>query len=56
MQHGLIDEFYVNVNPVVLGKGIPLFKDIERRFDLELVEAKTFSCGVQGLYYRKLGA
>jgi Dihydrofolate reductase len=52
MRHNLIDEFRVNVNPVVLGKGLPLFKDIEERIPLELVENRTFRCGVAGLIYR----
>lgn len=48
MQLGLIDDYYINVNPVALGSGIPLFKD---KMNLQLVTAKTFSCGVVGLRY-----
>jgi dihydrofolate reductase len=52
MRAGLIDEFRVNVNPVVLGEGLPLFKDQNERIQLELVENKTFKGGVAGLVYR----
>lgn len=53
-QHGVIDEYRLFVNPVVLGDGIPLFKDIEGRIALELLRARTFRSGVVGLHYRKL--
>jgi len=52
MQHNLIDEFRLNVNPVVLGKGLPLFKDVQKHIQLELVQNKTFRSGVIGLIYR----
>jgi dihydrofolate reductase len=51
MQMGLIDEYRINVNPVVLGKGIPLFKDANDRINLRLLKAKTFESGVIGLHY-----
>jgi hypothetical protein len=39
------------VNPVLLGKGIPLFKDVPETTKLKLIESKTFSCGVIALHY-----
>lgn len=53
-KHGLIDEYRINVNPIVLGDGIPLFKGIADTIALELVRAKTFRSGVVGLHYRKV--
>ena len=50
---GLIDEYRINVDPVILGSGIPLFKDVKDRIHLKLLEAKTFHSGVVGLHYRK---
>jgi dihydrofolate reductase len=52
MQHNLIDEYWINVNPVLLGEGIPLFKNINDRVNLKLVRAKTFDYGVVGLQYQ----
>jgi dihydrofolate reductase len=52
MNLGLIDEYHLLVNPVVLGIGKPLFKNIEDRYNLKLVKAKTFTNGVVLLDYR----
>jgi dihydrofolate reductase len=54
MEHNLIDEYWINVNPVILGTGIPLFQNIHQRLSLELIQAKTFASGVVGLTYGKL--
>jgi len=51
LAEGLVDEFWVLVNPVVLGQGIPLFKDVKQMMQLKLVETKPFSCGVVALHY-----
>ena len=48
---GLIDEFWLFVNPVLLGQGIPLFKGVKETTKLKLVETKAFSCGVIALHY-----
>ena len=53
LNEGLIDEFWLFVNPIILGKGIPLFKDITGTTKLNLIESKTFACGVIALHYRK---
>jgi dihydrofolate reductase len=53
LNQGLIDEFWLFVNPIILGKGMPLFKDITETTRLKLVESKTFACGVIALHYEK---
>jgi dihydrofolate reductase len=50
---GLIDQFWLFLNPVILGAGIPLFKDVTARKQLKLVETKPFDTGVVGLHYEK---
>jgi dihydrofolate reductase len=51
MQHELIDEYQLVVQPIVLGGGLPLFNAIKERIDLKLFKTKTFGCGAVALYY-----
>jgi dihydrofolate reductase len=51
MAENLIDEYWLFVNPVLLGQGIPLFKDIKDRTKLKLVTSNAFSSGVVCLHY-----
>ena len=48
--HGLIDEFRIAVNPIILGNGTPLFKAGER-LKLKLLNSRTLSTGVVILRY-----
>lgn len=52
---GLVDEYRVLVNPLILGKGTPLFKDIERRIDLRLIRSRAFGNGNVLLCYAPAG-
>jgi dihydrofolate reductase len=48
----VIDEVGLNVHPVLLGSGIPLFLPMSRQVDLELLECKTFKNGCVFVMYR----
>jgi len=48
---GLIDEFWLFVNPILLGHGMPLFTADIDTTRLKLIESKTFSCGAIALHY-----
>ena len=47
----LIDEYKVWVHPVVLGKGKPLFPEMQQRISMKLFNSRTFSSGVVMLTY-----
>jgi dihydrofolate reductase len=51
---GLIDDYELFVNPVVLGGGTPYFPALDERIDLELVETRTFGSRVVYLHYRRV--
>ncbi len=47
----LIDEFYLFVNPVAIGNGKAIFKDIDEIQKFTLIESKGFDCGLVLLHY-----
>jgi dihydrofolate reductase len=49
---GLIDEIGFNIHPVLLGSGIPLFYEMNRQINLELIECKPFKNGCVYVLYR----
>ena len=51
--HGLVDEVILSIIPIVLGKGIPLFKNISNEIKLELIKTTQYNELVE-LYYRVL--
>ena len=53
MKEDLIDGYWLFVNPILLGKGIPLFGNIGQLTKLKFVSSQTFPSGVVCLYYEK---
>lgn len=47
----LIDGYWLFVNPIILGQGIPLFKNINKKITLNLLTTRQFNCGVTELNY-----
>lgn len=52
LREGLIDDMIITKIPVLLGKGIPLFGDIDDRIQLEHVETEIFANGLVKDHYR----
>ncbi len=52
IRQNLIDGYWLFVNPVILGQGIPLFVDIKDKIKLKLLPAtQQFTAGVTALNY-----
>lgn len=54
MAENLIDEIYLDIEPVVFGKGIRLFKESDFEAKLKLLEAKKLSDNEIQLHYQVL--
>jgi dihydrofolate reductase len=53
MEYNLIDEYWLFINPVILGKGISIYGNPKEKINLKLSKTKTFECGVIALIYSK---
>ena len=47
----LIDEFHLFINPVAIGNGMTIFKDLNEIQKYTLIESKAFECGIVLLRY-----
>ena len=53
---GAVDEIGLNVHPILLGGGVPMFAPAGRRVALDLVEARPIARGCVLLVYKVAGA
>ena len=51
LEHGLLDELRIMVNPILLGEGKPIFQGIKTQLGLKLLKTRTFKSGNILLYY-----
>jgi len=51
MQAGLVDEYHIFIQPVILGAGTPMIPVLDKRVNLRLMETKVFGSGVVFLRY-----
>jgi len=51
IKHGLIDEYYLFVNPTALGKGMPIFEKLDAKYPLLFISSTAFACGIVVLHY-----
>jgi dihydrofolate reductase len=52
IKEGLIDEFNLFVNPVMIGKGLRIFDLLEHRQKLLLISATAYDCGISVLVFK----
>jgi dihydrofolate reductase len=52
LEAGVVDEVGMNVHPVLLGSGVPLFRNTTRRIPLELLESRRLDGGCLLCTYR----
>jgi dihydrofolate reductase len=52
IKHQLIDELHLFINPAAVGKGMPIFTELDSVQKLTLVKATPFDCGIVVLKYK----
>jgi dihydrofolate reductase len=53
IQAGLVDEYHIFVQPIILGPGRPLYPALNESVRLKLVETHTFLTGIVYLRYQR---
>ncbi len=48
---GLLDEIILSIHPIVLSKGIPLFKNVQMPINLKLQHSIPYAYGLVQLHY-----
>jgi dihydrofolate reductase len=53
-EQGMIDEYQIMIDPVALGDGTSIFKNLRHKLDLRLTKTKVFKSGVALLCYEPM--
>ncbi|MFT3827408.1 MAG: dihydrofolate reductase family protein [Chitinophagaceae bacterium] len=53
IRKNLVDEYNLLINPVILGKGMPVFSGVKTITGLSLVSTTAYSCGVSLTVYNR---
>jgi dihydrofolate reductase len=51
IQHGLVDEFHLFINPAAIGNGMSIFKELDGGQNMTLLKSTAFDCGIVLLKY-----
>lgn len=51
LKEGLIDELWLSIHPILLGKGKSLFETLDNRVKLTLLDSKTYDTGLVSVRY-----
>jgi len=51
LNEGLIDEIILSIHPVILGRGIPLFKNVQKEVWLKMQKSVSFDSGLVQIHY-----
>jgi dihydrofolate reductase len=51
MEDHLIDEYWLFINPIIIGQGNPYFKNVSQEIKLKLLTSQTMASGVVCLHY-----
>jgi dihydrofolate reductase len=52
LEAGVVDELGVNIHPILLGSGVPLFHRMKKEIALELLECRPFKNGCVYVLYK----
>ena len=47
----ILNEIILSIHPIILGSGIPLFKDVKREINLQLLNSIKYDSGLMQMYY-----
>ena len=53
IKNNLIDEYHLMLNPTAIGKGMPIFSELNQNLQLNLSDCIKFECGIAILKYTK---